>query len=62
MSCDNRTFDFTADQADTIKRCLDILDHAWEKEQHEPELSCLNAAIEGLYSVMTVYELWEDKQ
>lgn len=60
MSCDNRTYEFTTDQANTIKRCLDILEHACEKERHEPELSCLNAAIEGLYSVMTVYELWEE--
>lgn len=62
MSCDNRTYDFTVGEANTIKRCLDILDHAWEKERHEPELSCLNAVIEGLCSVITVYELWEDKQ
>lgn len=61
MSCDNRTYEFTAEQANTIKRCLDILDHAWEKERHEPELSCLNAVIENLSSVMTVYESWENK-
>ena len=50
MSCDNRTYEFSVDEANTIKRCLDILDCACEKERHEPELSCLNAAIEGLYS------------
>lgn len=62
MSCDNRTYEFTTDQANTIKLCIDILDHAWSEERHEPEMSCLIYAIEKLYSVMTVYELWEDKQ
>ena len=62
MSVDIRTYTFTKEQASIVQKCIDILDDAFVRERHDHERSCLFIAFDSLLTVMSVYDLWDEKQ